>query len=68
MASTEADGRLQQTAGVGGLGKSTLVTHPSLSIPMRPGAKLPPAPSGQGAGQGGQVGNSSIVQGTKTNG
>jgi hypothetical protein len=69
MANTNAGGNLHKVVIGGGLGKSTLVTNPGLSIPMPRGSTPPPAPSGQESGQSGsQSGSSSGSQGTKTSG
>lgn len=68
MAETEAGGRLQKSLGGGGVGKSTLVTNPRLSVPMPLGATPPPVPPAQGAGQTGQGGGISSGRGSATHG
>jgi hypothetical protein len=64
MANLGTGGNLKGVAASGGLGRSTLVTNPNLSIPMPPGAKLPPTPSGQGQGSAASGGS----QGSKSDG
>jgi hypothetical protein len=68
MANAAGRGNLQKVQSAAGLGKSTLVTSPKLSVPMPSGAALPPAHSGQSRSQSGQAAASSGSKGSKNNG